>query len=216
VVQRGLGDVIASITPWGRRRYEFKNFLICPNVLAARHAVALDEKRAAFPPTLWEGIENSNATARTRANQASRTFYYQRWFVGAHGDIGGGEKSKLSALTLKWMAEGAAEMGLRFYGTYGADRSPMAEWLENAELAFDQPISYPAWWKTILLPIHYSIRARRVWRAKQPPDERDVETYLDGSVLERVKADHVRPRYNPASLRPFRKLLKTLRQHMRG
>lgn len=212
VVQRGLGDVIASISPWGRRRYELKNFIICPNVQAARHAVAVDERRRAFPLTPWEGIDDSNATARTRNNTPDRTYYYQRWFIGTHGDIGGGDKSKLSALTLKWMAEGAAEMGLRFYATYKEDQSPLAAALLDADLAFDQPISRPAWWKPYILPVHYGGPARRVWSRKESPVETDFDIYFDSSVMQRLRADYLRPRYNPASLRPFRKLLKAMRE----
>lgn len=213
VVQRGMGDIIASMTPWGRRRYEFKNYLVCPNVLGARHAVAVDEARMAFPPTLWEKLDETGARVRARPGMdQSRTYHQQRWFIGTHGDIGGGENSKLSALTLKWMAEGAAAMGLRFYGSYGDDHSPMAAALKEAELAFDAPISRPAWWKQLLMPIHYALRARRIWAGKHAPAAQDVDIYLDGSVLQRVAADHVRPRYNPAPLRPFRKVFKELRK----
>ena len=216
VVQRGWGDVLASITNWGRRRYEFKNLLICPNVRAARHAVAVDEVRRAFPLTPWEGVEDSNATQRARTNQPDRTFYHQRWFIGTHGDVGGGEaKSKLSALALKWMAEGAAEWGLRFYGSYGDDKSPMAEALENADLAFDQPISRPAWWKSWIIPVHYVGPSRKIWRAKTPPGEEDFNASFHSSVLQRLRADYVRPRYNPGALRPFRKLLKALQSERR-
>lgn len=217
VVQRGLGDVLAAMTAWGRRRYELKNFVICPNVIAARHAVAVDEDRRAFPLTPWEQIEDSNATMRARTNMPDRTYYYQRWFVGTHGDIGGGEaKSKLSALALKWMAEGAAEMGLRFYATYGKDKSPMAAVLEDADLAFDQPISRPPWWKSLIMPTHFRGAPRKIWSRKESPDSAALEACFHASVLERLKAEHVRPRYNPASMRPFRKLLKTLRERVRG
>jgi uncharacterized protein (DUF2235 family) len=214
VVQRGMGDIIASMTPWGRRRYELKNYLVCPNVVAARHAVAVDEARIAFPPTLWEKLDETSARVRTRPGMdQSRAYHQQRWFIGTHGDIGGGEGSKLSALTLKWMTEGAAEMGLRFYGSYGDDHSPVAEVLRDADLAFDAPISRPPLWKQLTMPIHYALRSRRIWASKQPPAAQDLEIYLDASVLQRVTADHVRPRYHPAPLRPFRKIFKSLRQH---
>lgn len=214
VVQRGFGDVVASITPWGRRRYELKNLIICPNVQAARHAVAVDERRRAFPLTPWERIGDSNATARARNNTPDRTYYYQSWFVGRHGDIGGGDQSKLSALTLKWMAEGAAEMGLRFYATYGEDKSPLSTALADADLAFDQPMSRSAWWKPWLLPVHYPGPARKIWRTKAAPSEEDFNAIFHASVLQRLRADYLKPRYNPGSLRPFRKLLKSIRDNL--
>ncbi|HRP11023.1 MAG TPA: DUF2235 domain-containing protein [Terricaulis sp.] len=217
VVQRGLGDVVASITAWGRNRYELKNFVICPNVIAARHAVAVDERRRAFPLTPWEQIAESNEMMRKKLNKPERTYYYQRWFVGTHGDVGGGEeKSTLSALALKWMAEGAAEMGLRFYATYGEDKSPMAAALAHADLSFDQPISRPAWWKRLIIPVHFGGPARKIWNSKQAPVETDFEGYFHSSVLQRVRAEYVRPPYNPAAMRPFRKLLKAMRAQTPG
>jgi uncharacterized protein (DUF2235 family) len=210
VVQRGLGHVLASMTPWGRRRYRFRNKLVSENVLAARHAVAVDERRLAFPATLWEDLEESNAAARARPGaDPTRTYYQQRWFVGTHGDVGGGDGSKLSALSLKWMTEGAAEMGLRFYDSYGDDRSPAAELIEGSGLAYDAPITRAPWWKALVYPVHFPGRLRRIWTDRRnPPSSEHMDALFDPSVLRRASADHVRPRYTPGALRPFRKLLK--------
>lgn len=65
-----------------------------------RQALAIDERRADFTPTLWterEGIR-------------------QVWFAGAHADIGGGyEQSGLSDLALQWMIDeiNALDAGLQ-------------------------------------------------------------------------------------------------------
>lgn len=216
VIQRGLADLLATATPWGRRRYQFRNLEVCPNVLSARHAVAVDESRMAFPPTLWEGLDEANERARRRPGaDQTRDYFQQRWFVGTHGDVGGGVGSKLSALTLKWMAEGAAAMGLRFYATYGDDRSPMDEALQEAGLAFDAPISRPPFWK-MFTPINLPAPPRRIWRDKRQPTAQDLRAHLDQTVLQRAAADHVRPRYNPAPLRPFRKALREWRKENPG
>lgn len=217
VVQRGLGGIIASATGWGRRRFKFKNFLVCPNVEAARHAVAVDERRWTFTPTLWEGLGDSNATARVKLGTPDRTYYHQRWFIGTHGDIGGGEGSKLSAVTLKWMTDGAAEMGLRFYATHGDDRSPLDDAFAEIDKAYDSAITVPPLWKRLLYPIHYPIHARTAWLdRKVHPADTDVDLYLDATVVQRITADHVRPRYNPPSLRAFRKLFKAMIKKLRG
>jgi len=72
------------------------------NVLHARHAVAIDEKRADFSPTLWTGTEARDIR--------------QVWFAGVHGDIGGGNKASngrhLSDIALAWMAAQAGLAGL--------------------------------------------------------------------------------------------------------
>lgn len=72
------------------------------NVEVARHAVAIDERRGAFQPTLWTDIEPGRNVK-------------QIWFPGAHSDVGGGYREKgLSDGALKWMITEAEETKLRF------------------------------------------------------------------------------------------------------
>lgn len=207
VAQRGFGDVLASMTPWRERlRYSFRNNRVAPNVLNARHAVAIDECRIGFPCLLWDGLDDDNKRLGRRA-------YEQRWFVGRHGDVGGGEGSKLSASALKWIAEGAAAAGLRFYATYGDDESPLDTALREA--GFDGPITRPrlskAW-----QPVHYPFRPRRIWRNKERPTRIDAELLLDENVFHRATAEQFRPRYQPGPLRPFRAAIKQWRKEQRG
>ena len=106
-----------------------------PDVATARHAVAVDENRLGFPPTLWEGVDEANKRPHC---VEGKQHYAQRWFIGTHGDIGGGEGSPLSAAPLKWIAEGAADCGLRFYGSYAR---VVEHWQRFAEEL--QRIGYP-------------------------------------------------------------------------
>jgi uncharacterized protein (DUF2235 family) len=201
VAQRGAGDVLLSMTPWGdRERHRFKNYRVSPNVESARHAVALDESRLGFPVTLWDGIEEDNA-------RIGRRVFEQRWFVGTHGDVGGGSGSKLSALALKWIAEGARDAGLRFYGAYGDDRSPLEERLNDAGMCFAAAITRPPLPRA-LQPIHYPWRARKVWGQRGKPSIEDAQSLFHESVMQRAAADHLRPRYLPASLKPFKSVLR--------
>jgi hypothetical protein len=83
--------------------HRFHNTTLGPAIRHARHAVALDEFRQSFLPTLWERPENWNGTLK------------QVWFPGAHGDVGGGySQSGLSDGALYWMMEEAASLGLCF------------------------------------------------------------------------------------------------------
>lgn len=208
VVQRGLTDILASATPWGRRRYRFNNVSMCPNVEAARHAVAIDENRVNFPPTLWRDLDELNNCARQRPGADPHRYYFeQRWFVGAHSDIGGGRGSALSAPALKWVTDGAAEQGLRFYGTYGEDESPLSEMLREAGICYDARITRPSFWKS-LQPINFRGRPRKVWTERTPPTLEDIDRLFDRTVVQRVTADHVRPRYKPKPLRAFRKAFR--------
>ena len=61
----------------------------------ARHAVALDERRGPFVPTLWNNVDV----------EAPRTAK-QVWFPGNHCDVGGGHlQTGLSDGALQWMIE---------------------------------------------------------------------------------------------------------------
>jgi len=58
----------------------------------AFQALALDERRFAFQPTLWEKLEGNDTVLR------------QVWFPGAHSNIGGGyEDQQVATITLAWM-----------------------------------------------------------------------------------------------------------------
>ena len=83
---------------------EFYDTKLGKNVDMARHALAIDECRQDFEPTLWEQREGLDLQ--------------QMWFCGAHSDIGGSYKpasdgSLCSDYPLKWMLEEAFKAGLQ-------------------------------------------------------------------------------------------------------
>jgi len=89
--------------------YGFLDTGLHPDVLNAYQALAIDEKRAEFPPTLWTLPQPPNP------NQTIE----QVWFVGVHCDVGGSyppdsNGSALSDLTLAWMMSKAAPLGVAF------------------------------------------------------------------------------------------------------
>ncbi|MBC2704246.1 MAG: DUF2235 domain-containing protein [Desulfobacula sp.] len=83
---------------------EFYDTKIGKNVRIARHAMAIDEHREDFVPTIWQPRENMNLK--------------QVWFAGAHADIGGSYKpdadgTVLSDNSLGWMIRQAETAGLK-------------------------------------------------------------------------------------------------------
>lgn len=66
----------------------------------AYQALALDEERAAYSPTLW-------TWPKTSPESQPRTYFCQTWFPGAHINIGGGGQGTdaLSNITLAWMLD---------------------------------------------------------------------------------------------------------------
>ncbi|MBX3429564.1 MAG: DUF2235 domain-containing protein [Hyphomonadaceae bacterium] len=86
-------------------QYEFHDTALSRCVEHARHAVAIDERRAPFAPTLWNNVDAFNAPgARPRVSQ--------QWFPGDHGGVGGGSQRGLSNCALMWVLEGAELAGL--------------------------------------------------------------------------------------------------------
>ncbi len=83
--------------------FRFTNTKLSPIVENGFHAVALDEQRVDFTPTLWE----------------PRAKIEQILFPGAHADVGGGytttnHESGLSDVALGWMVEQLNTVDVRF------------------------------------------------------------------------------------------------------
>lgn len=82
-------------------KYEFHNTSPSGIVKKARHALAIDEHRDEFVPTLWTGEAEHDSDIK------------QMWFAGAHSDVGGGYTDRtLADIPLVWMAEEAEKAGL--------------------------------------------------------------------------------------------------------
>lgn len=82
---------------------EFYDTKVGKNIRIARHAMAIDEHREDFMPTVWKHRENMDLQ--------------QVWFAGAHADIGGCYKPDadgcvLSDNSLAWMIRQAEGAGL--------------------------------------------------------------------------------------------------------
>lgn len=75
----------------------------------ARHAIAIDERRASFERVPWGTPDQSKP--------GTPVWFEQMWFAGDHADIGGGyaeDESRLSDIALQWMVNAASEVGLSF------------------------------------------------------------------------------------------------------
>ena len=96
-----LGIPIESFEWFNKEYYQFHDTELSGIVENAFHALAVDEYRENFAPTLW--------VPTTKPNQRME----QVWFVGAHANVGGGyEKEELSDIALAWMQERACSCGL--------------------------------------------------------------------------------------------------------
>lgn len=97
-----LGIPLTLMDSYNAKKYGFHDTTLSRIIKHAFHAIAIDEQRYDFYPTLWTAKEG--------------TISEQRWFVGSHSDVGGGygDSHGLSDLSLKWMLEKAQQYGLDY------------------------------------------------------------------------------------------------------
>lgn len=95
-----LGLPLNGFSLLNRRRYRFHDARLSPIIRHAYHALAIDEKRRTFQPSLWE-------------NPSADQVLEQRWFAGVHTNVGGGyERDGLANCSLHWMKDKATALGL--------------------------------------------------------------------------------------------------------
>jgi uncharacterized protein (DUF2235 family) len=110
------------------KTYGFLDTGLHPDIKNAYQCLALDEKRAQFPATLW-----------TSAPAAGQTVE-QIWFSGCHGDVGGGTAqaggvdagTRLCDITMGWMVSKAQALGVTMDPTIAAQYGTLP-----AEFALD-------------------------------------------------------------------------------
>ncbi len=175
----GVWDTVGALgiplshVPFGREYFQWHDTELSKIVDYAYHAVALDEHRKDYMPTMWTKIKPQNKEVE------------QRWFIGAHSDVGGGYKNDpLSNIPYKWIASKAKNCDLKFKKD-----------IECKEDDFLAPIhdSY----SKFLFGI-YKLVKHRYYR----PLGSGVNEVIDGSVWKRLKYD---PNYNPPSLSRYSK-----------
>ncbi|MDQ3996849.1 MAG: DUF2235 domain-containing protein, partial [Gemmatimonadota bacterium] len=89
--------VTSPIRSFNEATAGFHDVTLSAYVDYAFHALALDEQREAFKPTLW--VQQPHAKAAGQVLE-------QVWFTGVHSDVGGGYAASergLANVTLRWM-----------------------------------------------------------------------------------------------------------------
>jgi len=96
-----LGIPVPALQWLNAAEYGFHDTELSSIVQSAAHAVAVDEHRIDFQATLWSAMPKPEQSVE------------QRWFLGAHGNVGGGDADRLlSDIGLAWMQDKATAAGL--------------------------------------------------------------------------------------------------------
>lgn len=152
----GAFGIPLSFMGFLNKRDEFYDTKMGPIVTTARHAMAIDERRSDFEPTIWE----------ERTDQDLK----QVWFAGSHSDVGGGysiDKKTggfASDIPLAWMIKEAHAAGLIFetHLAKGLKPNPASKinksrkFIYRAKKVYNRPIDHG---KSKLL-IHRSVKER--------------------------------------------------------
>ena len=116
----GIPDTAAWF-PFARSRYRFHDTELSKIVKRAYQALALDEHRGDFKPALWTRnpykVKPGESLTSKKREQIE---VEQRWFIGAHADVGGGNEhdgagrkpDPLPDLPLAWLQDKAIAAGL--------------------------------------------------------------------------------------------------------
>ncbi len=107
-----LGIPIPFIPKVSHKDFAFLETDLRINDTHAYHALAIDEHREAFAPTLWV-----KSTPKQGECPPARDLDHveQRWFAGAHANVGGGyDDDLLAQVPLCWMMSKATAHGLQF------------------------------------------------------------------------------------------------------
>jgi len=97
-----LGIPVGGLLGLINKRWSFHDMTLSSQVDNAFHALAIDEHRKPFQPSVWEQSPNANGQ-----------LLEQVWFAGVHSNVGGSyPQCGLSDVTLMWMIVKAESRGL--------------------------------------------------------------------------------------------------------
>ena len=106
----GVWDTVGALGAPGalgqlfhRNKYKYHDIGLNSNIEHAYHALAIDERRKPFAPSLWNKPSGWSGTLE------------QAWFAGVHSNVGGSySPDGLANEALHWIVEKAEDQGLEF------------------------------------------------------------------------------------------------------
>jgi uncharacterized protein (DUF2235 family) len=185
-----VGLAAGDIAGISRSQFDYLQTGLRIHILNGYHAIAVDEHRKDFAPTLWDVRHPKDPTAVV-AQPRPMAAIEQRWFAGAHANVGGGyETDLLNQAPLRWMMKKAESHGLFFRSELDLDGDNVTAPITDSYGKFGYGLYH-----FISSPLYRTIGRN--------PEERDdgshanVNETIDASVFKRWRAD---PMYRPANL----------------
>jgi len=213
----GVFDTVGALglnalaIPWLRdHTAQFHDARLTTLVLNGFQALAVDEHRTSFAPIPWYRETDAGIPQNETANGGR---IEQRWFTGAHSNVGGGyEDDILAQFSLAWMIEEVSRLGLVFRSVGKDDPNPAASPIpeqclpllssqKSSEDLADQAAAVRDSFGEFAGGIwQHFIRSKRKYRRIAPPPElqngKEVQILnetLDPSVRALAKAESAYP-----------------------
>jgi uncharacterized protein (DUF2235 family) len=185
-----VGLAAGNIPGISRSQFDYLQTGLRIHILNGYHALAIDEHRSDFAPTLWD-VHHPKDPNAVIAKPRPLSAVEQRWFVGAHANVGGGYQTDLLAQApLRWMMQKAESHGLSFRSEIALDGDALKAPIADSYMSFGDGL--------------YAIFSRPLYRTigREPDVQEDgthinVNETIDASVFERWRAD---PTYRPVNL----------------
>lgn len=186
-----VGVAAGNIPHISRSQFDYHQTGLFIPILNGYHALAIDEHRSDFDPTLWTVHRRKDPSAKIPPPRQLFNVE-QRWFVGAHANVGGGYQGDfLTQAPLRWMMLKAEAHGLTFRSELILDGDMLKAPIIDSYHSFGEGL-----YAKVYAPLYRTIGPEPHVRENGDTDVNVNET-IDGSVFERWRTD---PTYRPINL----------------
>jgi uncharacterized protein (DUF2235 family) len=191
----GVWDTVGSLgipvdgfdLPGFQSYYKFHDTKLSDRVRAAYHALAVNEFRSPYAPTLWTKKDDPGEV------RPAHLPVEQRWFIGAHSNVGGGYiKDTLCNLSCRWLQAMAQKHGLEF--------------LSNWPIGIDDYKTAPRDSYTEFIAAHPNLDKLVECQPRPAGGADSLHETVDPSVIRRINADAAFLKMFPALGESFKKL----------
>ena len=185
-----LGISAGNIPGISRPTFSYLQTGLRTHILNGFHALAIDEHRNDFAPTLWD-VRRPKDPRAVVAEPRSIDSVEQRWFVGAHANVGGGYTTDLlPQAPLRWIMQKAEAKGLSFRSQVELDGDALTAPIANSYKDFGYGL-----YSWVSSPLY-----RVIGREPETGDDgthTNVNETIDLSVFDRWRTDSS---YRPQNL----------------
>jgi uncharacterized protein (DUF2235 family) len=187
-----VGVAAGNIPGISRSQFDYLQTGLFLPILNGYHALAIDEHRRDFAPTLWTVHHHKDPNAPSPPPRLLSNVE-QRWFVGAHANVGGGyEHDLLAQAPLRWMMQKAETHGLSFRSEVVLDGDAMKARVIDSYHSFVEGV-----YAIVSTPLDRTIGGEPESDVRGDGTNTTVNETIDTSVFQRWRADST---YRPVGL----------------